>query len=82
MLHLPLVWGARFEHTHTPAQAIPAWQPAVLWDILAIQVSIHLACLLLFKGVRLSLAVLVLFQDYLSVFPFLIASMSVSGVWL
>lgn len=77
-----LIWGTFFEHTQTYTANVPAWQLNVLSGILFLQFGINLVCLVHFKGIRLSVAALVLLQTYF-IFPFyLVAAMSVGGIWL
>ena len=79
---LMLVWGTLFEHTQVQVTNVPAWQSSVLSGIFLLQLAINLVCLVWFKGIRLSIAVLALLQACFT-FPFLlVASMSVSGIWL
>ncbi len=79
---LMLIWGTRFEHTQTYTANIPAWQLNVLSEILYLQFGINLVCLVYFKGIRLSITALALLQMYFTLPFYLVATMSVGGVWL
>ena len=79
---LMLIWGTLFEHTQTYTANVPAWQLNVLSGILFLQLGINLVCLVYFKGIRLSIVALALLQMYFT-FPFyLVAAMSIGGIWL
>lgn len=79
---LMLIWGTFFEHTQVYTANIPAWQLNVLSGILYLQAGINLACFIYFKRIRLSIAALAVLQMYFT-FPFyLVAAMSIGGVWL
>lgn len=77
-----LTWGSLFEHTQTYTANTPAWQLNGLSGILFLQFGINLACLVYFKGIRLSIAALALLQMYLTLPFYLVAYMSVGGVWM
>lgn len=79
---LMLIWGTFFEHTQSYTENIPAWQFNALTGILFLQFVINLACIIYFKGVRLSLAALTVFQMYFTLPFYLVAIGSVSGVVL
>jgi hypothetical protein len=79
---LLLIWGTFFEHTQTYISKLPAWQLNVLTGILYLQLGIHLACLVYFKGIRLSIAALALLQMYFTLPFYLVAVMSVGGSWV
>ena len=79
---LLLVYGTLFEHTLTKTAHVPAWQTMIVWGIAISQVSINGLCFAIFKGMRLSVLALTLLQGWLSLFPFFVAVMSISGVWL
>lgn len=79
---LMLIWGTIFENTQSYKEDIPSWQLNILTGILFLQFFISLACIIYFKGVRLSLAALTVFQMYFTL-PFYLAAIgSVSGVLL
>ncbi len=79
---LMLAWGTFFEHTQSYTADIPAWQLNMLAGTLYLQLGIHVVCLVYFKGVRLAVAALALLQMYLTLPFYLVAYMSVGGVWL
>lgn len=79
---LMLIWGTLFEHTQSYSADVPAWHLSVLPAILYLQLGIHIACLVYFKGIRLSIAALILLQMYFTLPFYLVATMSVGGVWL
>ena len=79
---LMLTWGTLFEHTQTYTADIPAWQLSILSGILFLQLGLNIACLVYFKGIRLAIAALALLQMYLTLPFYLIAYMSIGGVWL
>jgi hypothetical protein len=79
---LMLLWGTFFEHTQTYSANIPNWQSNVLSGMLFLQVAINLACLFYFKGIRLLVVMLALIQLSFTLPFFLVASMSVGGIWL
>jgi hypothetical protein len=77
-----LIWGTFFEHTNSITADIPAWQLNGPSWILYLQLGIHVACLVYFKGVRLLIAALAVLQMYFTLPFFLVAYMSVGGTWL
>lgn len=79
---LMLLWGTFFEHTQAYSENIPSWQSSVLSGMLYLQVGISFACLIWFKGIRLLVVMLVLIQLMFTLPFFLVASMSVGGIWL
>jgi hypothetical protein len=79
---LLLVYGTLFEHTLTKTAHVPAWQTMLAWGIVIYQVGINGLCLATFKGMRLTMLALTILQGWLSLFPFFVAMMSISGVWL
>jgi hypothetical protein len=79
---LMLIWGTLFEHTQSYVIDLPAWQLKILSGILYLQLGIHLACLVYFKGVRLFVAALALLQMYFTLPFYLVSYMSVSGTWM
>ena len=79
---LMLIWGTLFEHTQSYMANIPVWQLKVLSGILYLQLGIHLVCLIYFKGIRLVIGALALLQMYFTLPFYLVAYMSVGGVWL
>jgi hypothetical protein len=79
---LLLAYGTMFEHTLTRTQAVPAWQTMILWGIVISQALINVLCFVHFKRMRLSVLALTALQGWLTLFPFLVAVMSVSGTWL
>ena len=79
---LMLIWGTFFEHTQSYTADLPAWQLNVLTGILFLQFGINLACLIYFKGIRLSVAALALLQMYFTLPFYLVAYMSISGSWM
>jgi hypothetical protein len=79
---LLLVCGTLFEHTLTRTAHVPAWQTMLAWGIVISQVGINGLCFVTFKGMRLSVLALTVLQGWLSLFPFFVAMMSISGAWL
>lgn len=79
---LLLIYGALFEHTLTKTQDVPAWQTTILWGIVISQILFNGLCFACFKRMRLSVLALAALQGWLTLFPFVVAVMSVSGTWL
>jgi hypothetical protein len=79
---LMLIWGTLFEHTQDYTTYAPKWQLSILSGILYLQLGIHIACLVYFKGIRLSVAALALLQMYFTLPFYLVAYMSIGGVWM
>lgn len=78
-----LIWGTFFEHTQISTTTYaPDWQLQVLSWILYLQLGIHIACLIYFKGVRLFIAALAVLQMYFTLPFYLVAIMSVGGTWI
>lgn len=79
---LLLVYGTLFEHTLTKTEHVPAWQTMILWGIVISQMVINGLCFACFKRMRLSVLALTILQGWLTLFPFFVAVMSISGIWL
>jgi len=79
---LLLICGTLFEHTLTKTAHVPTWQTMIVWGIVISQAAINGLCFATFKGMRLSVLALTILQGWLSLFPFFVAVMSISGVWL
>jgi hypothetical protein len=79
---LLLIWGSLFEHTKTTDTSVPEWQLLVPNALLVLQLLINLTCFYAFTGVRLSVLALALMQAYLTLFTWLIATMSIRNEWL
>lgn len=77
-----LLWATVFEHTRVPVADVPQWQVAVPHALLVLQVAINVACFFAFRGIRLSVFTVSLFQAYWTLYAWLIAIMSVEGEWL
>ena len=79
---LILIWGTFFEHTQSYTTYAPDWQLNGLSGILYLQLGVHIACLVYFKGIRLSIVALAVLQMYFTLPFYLVAYMSIGGVWL
>jgi hypothetical protein len=80
-----LIWGTLFEHTTSGPPGwneVPEWQFFPLRVIVAIQLLITIGCFIYFKGLRLSILTLALWQGFLTFLSLLVAGMSIGGTWL
>lgn len=81
-----LIWGTLYEHTTSGTVYahvnVPEWLSPAIWGIVVIQLLVNIGCLVYFKGVRLSIVILVLLQGLLTFISLLVSGMSIGGTWL